>query len=385
MVCRRRRRSQPDESPAAAELAAFLEQLRALGLKPCEAVPWARFSKHVLRVYATACATGKPAAPATMAKVRQVLRDVGELLGPEGTTAGLTTDLVMRYMDHPSRVQNTKASLNSTLRAICTIAVDEGWLLRSPFKIRKGLVAREEPEGKQYLEEWEVAAIFELMEKEMEGKTGWALWRAHRLFVACVLLAYTGARKREILELRIEHVHLDRGIIDMPRRTGRRSLKTAKSAQPLPIPDRALPILARWIEVVKGPLPLVTGTGFHGRMRTLALSKPPDPGWLFPNCFGTGPWVGGSKGYTPLDRFKAVAKRAGVPNAKLKWYRHTFATLSEKWGIKELMLQRLLRHTTPVTQKCYRHPDEQNMRAAVRDIGFGPPPGEPAGPSASVA
>jgi hypothetical protein len=41
------------------------------------------------------------------------------------------------------------------------------------------------------------------------------------------------------------------------------------------------------------------------------------------------------------------------------------------------MIQRVLRHTNVRTQKHYRHADAQNLRGAVKGLGFG---GEPNGP-----
>jgi integrase len=66
----------------------------------------------------------------------------------------------------------------------------------------------------------------------------------------------------------------------------------------------------------------------------------------------------------------ALGERAGVPGLTILAFRHTVGTLAEAWGIGELALQRLLRHSQPATQQHYRHPDLALMRQAVARIRF---------------
>ena len=52
-------------------------------------------------------------------------------------------------------------------------------------------------------------------------------------------------------------------------------------------------------------------------------------------------------------------------------FRHTFAALSEGWGLGELELQRWLRHASPATQKSYRKQgDFEAIGATARKIAY---------------
>jgi hypothetical protein len=84
--------------------------------------------------------------------------------------------------------------------------------------------------------------------------------------------------------------------------------------------------------------------------------------WLFPHAYQTGPWLWGRPGHRPLDEVKQLGERAGVAGLTI---------LAEDWGIGELMLQRILRHSTPRTQKHYRHHDAELLHRAAAKVRFG--------------
>ena len=98
-----------------------------------------------------------------------------------------------------------------------------------------------------------------------------------------------------------------------------------------------------------------------------------DSEWLFPGARKVGPWLHGANGYKPSDQIRELGEDAGVPNFTALSARHTFATLAEGWGWGEAMIQRFLRHTTPITQKHYRHVHIPQMAAAADRISFARP------------
>lgn len=84
-----------------------------------------------------------------------------------------------------------------------------------------------------------------------------------------------------------------------------------------------------------------------------------------------GPWLDGGIGLKPTDQVKALGRRAGVEGFTPLSIRHTFATLAEGWGWGDAMIQRFLRHTTPFTQRGYRHTHLAQMADAAERIRFG--------------
>ena len=148
----------------------------------------------------------------------------------------------------------------------------------------------------------------------------------------------------EVLGLRLQDLDLAGRLIAI-RSHPRRRLKTGARAARLPIAEPLARVLEEWV---------------------------PRCGcdWLFPGTRRRGPWLQGSPGYRPTDRVRQLGERAGVAGLTVLAFRHSFATLSEDWGLGELMLQRILRHSRPKTQLHYRHHDAELLRRAAEKIRF---------------
>jgi integrase len=332
-------------------------------------IPFFEFQTRILALY-----TPPLRAKATCVKIRQVLRIAGDLLGPEGTTAGFTTDLVARFIaGRPAtETPNTPSSVLASLRATLAIAVAEGWLRLSPFSVRKNWIRRGRPEGQRHHAREDIARVLALAAKEFERKRGWAKWRAQRLMMMTSIAAYTGMRRNEVLHLRVEDVDLQTRIIRIVSRSANR-LKTIDSAQPVPIPEAIVELLRAWIAELGRPV--CRGLDYDSpnpRLKPwLANNRPVDMGWLIPNAWRTSPWTGGSEGYTPLDRLRSLGKRAGVEGLTFQSLRHSWATMAEGlWSLTPAQIARVLRHTNLTTQLGYRHADAPNLRAMVSSIGF---------------
>jgi len=330
-------------------------------------VPWERFTAELLELYAPPLR-----AKATATGMRYALGLVSAL-GVE-STADLTTSLVARFIASRPTTEspNRTYSLTATLRAACNYAAAQGYVRVSPFAVRKHWVRRCTPKAKKHHSREEIAGVLTLMRADADGKRGWTQWRARRLYALAATVAYTGLRKNEAIHLRVEDIDLTERMLLILPRVGNR-LKTEASAQPVPIPDALLPILTEWLP----HLALPDGGAVTGVNSPMPAANPGgvrDPGWVFPNAYRTGPWVGGMKGYRPLDRMKRLGQRAGVEGFTFLSLRHSWATHAEFWGLSDAMIQRVLRHTNSRTQFHYRHADADNMRSKVGGVGFGHEP-----------
>jgi integrase len=310
------------------------------------AIPFDRLTAELDVIYRTR-------APASRTKMRQVLREFRGLDGIS-TTADLTPPNVARFASaHPGRNRNTVRGLLSYLRAAANHAVACGYLERSPFLSKLVRVKPQKPTRKQHHEVEAIARVFRFLEIGSKGS-----WEGHRLYALFATVAFTGVRRDEALYLHRGDLHLDEGWIELTPHG--KPYKTDDSSQPVPCPDALCVILAGWLpEAERGPR--------GGRRR-----KMPGHPWLFPGAYCTGPWIGGPAGRKPLDCLKAAGRAAGVEGLSFQSLRHSWATHAEsRWGLGDALIQRVLRHTTPLTQRAYRHPDLANLRAAVAGLDFG--------------
>ena len=321
-------------------------------------IPMARFRDEVLTLY-----TPPLRARNTFIKMRQTLAIACELTGPGATTAELTPALIARFIQSrpPDQSNNSTLSLLSSLRVACAYAQSQGYIKVSPFAFRKQWIKPAPTTKSRHHGREEIGRVLQLLRADVEHRTGWAGWRARRLYALAATVAYTGLRKNEALHLCVEDVDLAGRMLLIVERKGR-SLKTAASAQPVPVPEPLAAVLADWL---------------RDEQRLWMARPDTECPWVFPNVTRTGPWTGGQPGAKPLDRLKAAGKRAGVEGFTFLSLRHSWATHAESWGLSPAMIQRVLRHTTVRTQWHYRHADMANLRGAVKNIDFGPDaPGE---------
>ena len=134
------------------------------------------------------------------------------------------------------------------------------------------------------------------------------------------------------------------------KKNARRGVKTGKKGEAyLPLPDPLLDVLGQWIPFCGGQ-------------------------WVIPACDVTKPWLSGGPSSRPLEQLRALGQRAGVEGVNFKVWRSTWATIAEGlWGLTEEQIQRILRHTTPLTSRqFYRHRDLANMRAHMAKVSYEP-------------
>lgn len=142
------------------------------------------------------------------------------------------------------------------------------------------------------------------------------------------LLILTGARLREILELKWEYVDIERGLLLLP------DSKTGRKAIVLNAP--ALAILAELRR--NGPYVIVSDDPKRPRHD---LNRP----------------------------WKLVARRAGLEGVRIHDLRHTHASVGAGVGLGLPIIGKLLGHSQPSTTARYAHLDNDPLRRASEQIG----------------
>ncbi len=332
-------------------------------------VAWPLFSEEFLSLYRPPLR-----AKATLAGMRQVMDIVAELLGEGGTTADLTPTLIVRFIQSRPATESafTTKQMLAKLRVACNYAAGLGYCRVSPFALRKSWIRvsiRKATKQRHHSIE-DIGRALELARRDTITKApgSWSQWRARRLYALVSVVAYTGLRKQEALRLRVEDVDIEGRIIDVVSRQGS-ELKTGASAAPVPMPDALAEILAEWMPHLA--LPANAPAPANAPMPVANPRGKRDDAWLIPNAYRTGPWQGGSHGYRPIDRIRRLGERCGIEGFTFQSLRHSLAThLESRFGCSELVVQRILRHTSTRTQAHYRHFDFPNVFAAVKDIRF---------------
>jgi integrase len=145
------------------------------------------------------------------------------------------------------------------------------------------------------------------------------------------LLILTGARLREILHSKWEHVDFECGMIFLPdSKTGRK---------PVYLSAASLAILASLPRIEDNPF-VIPGT------------KPGQP-----RADLKKPWA-------------AVTKAAGLEGLRLHDLRHSFASVGAGASLGVPVIGKLLGHTQPATTARYAHLDADPIRRAVETIGI---------------
>jgi integrase len=144
------------------------------------------------------------------------------------------------------------------------------------------------------------------------------------------LLILTGARLREILHARWEHVDFERGVIFLP------DSKTGK--KPIYLSAASLAILAALPRIEGNPFVI---PGEKARQPRVDLKRP---------------WA-------------AVTKAVGLEGARIHDLRHSFASFGAGAFLGLPIIGKLLGHTQAATTHRYAHLDADPMRRAAEAIG----------------
>jgi integrase len=145
------------------------------------------------------------------------------------------------------------------------------------------------------------------------------------------LLLFTGARLREVLHLRWEHVDLERGLLFLPdSKTGRKTLVLNA------------PAMAVLAELPRVGSYVIAGdrVGSDNERPRADLKRP---------------WA-------------TIAKRAGLDGVRLHDMRHTYASFGAGGGLGLPIIGKLLGHTQAATTARYAHLDSDPLRRASEAI-----------------
>jgi integrase len=316
------------------------------------AIPFAAFTEEVRARYGTR-------APATAAKIRQVLREFSEL-----PCVRTTEDLTPKAIDcwllaHPDRSRPTARSLLRAFRAVARYAVAMGYIHTSPFTHYSVAhytrpLPRAKPKGPKWHPLDHLAGV--LAGLEADARSPSATWKDRRLYALYATQLHLGLRSQtELMRLAIADVDLPGRTVRIVPRTARGQLKTDASEALLPLSEELAGVLAQWVESLRnepGPLGATV--------------------WLWPTRNGLRPWTSGYPGTKPLDVLKAAGRRYGVEGLTFQSLRHSLATHGARLGLGPWEIKHLLRHSSERTQEHYVHECPEDLRAAVRAIRFRP-------------
>lgn len=323
-----------------------------------EPKPWAEFRAELLAIYEPPMRSRK-----TYTAMRRAFDRI-EAVGPIESTADLTAGLIARLIkaQPADRSSRTLLGLLRCVRVAANYAMQNGYVVVSPFAVRplRAWVPRVGPPAeKRYLTRDEIRKVLLKAAEEVRDLRGWPQWKARRIQALASTLAYCGLRRSEALNLHVADIRLEHRCILLTDRSreGGYGLKTAASAQPVPIPGALVPILEDWLS--------------HRLDAPPGLLMPAEIPWLIPNVTRTGPWTGGSPGTTALACLKALGRRSGVEGVTLQSLRRSLATHLEHHGAGQAMITRILRHTNPETTKAwYQKADVANMVDGVSGLDF---------------
>jgi|GEM_PF-1161236 len=302
------------------------------------AVAYSRFAKEVEEIYSLL-------APATLCKMRQVLREFGQLDGVR-KTSDLRPVVIARWIKRwaDERAPATLDSLLRSFRSACEIGVASGYLKSTPFGV-KVRIPDFDPDAPVKVRHHPIRDIHAVLKLATEEAAGFD-WKAGRLEALVNICAYAALRKNEALFLHREDVDFANHVLFV--NPLRRKLKTKASAATIPMHPDLEALLRVWVRRARSE-------------------------WVIPNVGRNRPWTGGPPGHKPLDQVKLLGKRAGVEGLTILSFRHSFATHARAWGLSDMMVQAILRHTTRRTQRHYLHPDIPDFLAAMGRVSYTPP------------
>jgi len=159
-------------------------------------------------------------------------------------------------------------------------------------------------------------------------------------------LSLHGLRRGEVLGLAWEDVDLDQGVVKVHQSrviVGREVIlqdttKSTDGQRDVPISNEALPVVRR-MKARQAEERLAAGPAWTDSRLVVvdSLGRPVTPRWY-------------------ADRFKALARKAGVPPARLHDARHAFGSHLLAAGVSIPLVSRILGHSSPaITMAIYAH------------------------------
>ena len=174
----------------------------------------------------------------------------------------------------------------------------------------------------RYLTKEEVKRLFDIINTNPNKQVG----------LIIKLLLYTGARKREILDAKWEHVDLEKRVLTVP---------LSKSGKP-----RHIALSDAAVEIIQ------------------SLPREKNVPWLFFNPKTKKPPV------TIFCAWNSIRKKAGIPDVRLHDLRHSFASFLVNSGRSLYEVQKLLGHYDPKVTMRYAHLSQSGLVEAANIVSL---------------
>lgn len=173
-----------------------------------------------------------------------------------------------------------------------------------------------------------------LTKKQVEMVLNECRTAQHRLFV--VLAIDTGMRRSELLNLQLNEIDLDEGLITLANVDDART-KTERGRRVIPLSQRALEELGNYLE-----------SHFPAHSTQ----------FIFENKH-TG------KPLTDVKKFwSTIRKKLGLKDVRIHDFRHTFASHGLQAGVGDVTLMHMTGHADVRSLARYSHPSAESLRAA---------------------
>lgn len=230
------------------------------------------------------------------------------------------------YQEHGYKASTMNRKID-TLRSLFRFAVEQGYIAHNPMdKIRAPKPDQVLP---VYLREDELQLLLALPERKKRKN-----WLRDKAIL--YLLAYTGLRRAELLNLKWEDIRFDQGSI--------RVMGKGRKERMIPMNKALSDVL--W-DYLQSQLPV-------------SANSP-----LFRNQFGKP--LNGSNLH---DLFKRYVRAAGLDPTRISLHkmRHTFATMLLARGTDLVTIQQLLGHTEISSTQIYAHTTVARSKSAVDSL-----------------
>lgn len=271
------------------------------------------------------------ASPSTYKCYQYALRRFTDWLAtvgcPAPRLADVTTPLARRYLYHLNSRglrPRTRLRLWAALRGLFRMLEERGDLAENPLK--SIALPKKDPAVRPLVSDEELTQVLEAAGRQRSA------WRSARDQGVLAVLIYTGLRRTEVLDLRLQDVDLGRNIVHVAHGKG-------DKARIVPLCSDAKGYLARWLELrPEANHDWLWAYGYARRMSTKGLAE-------------------------ILERAKQTAGLADADNIKPHSIRHHAATRLLHNGADIRSVQAWLGHSHLSTTAVYLHTDEKRLQS----------------------
>lgn len=303
------------------------------------------FFKDAIEEYLLYLQHERSASPNTQKCYRISLQRFSEWLAAQGfenpPVTGVTTSMARRYLYHMNEVglrPRTRLRNWAPIRSLFTMLVDREVLPENP--VAKITLPKKDPARRLLVSDEELIQVIEAAGRQRIP------WRVARDQAVLAVLIFTGLRRTEVLDLRLQDVDLGRSMIYVAHGKGDKD-------RWVPLCSEAKAYVARWLEL--RPVANHDWLWAYGQARR-----------LHPNGLAS-----------ILEEAKKLAGFEGAENIKPHSIRHRAATRLLQNGADLRAVQAWLGHSHLATTAIYLHCDEKRLQSIAHLASFAPKPPQP--------